>query len=247
MKLNVNIDHFATVRNARGNEYPSPIRAAIMAEEAGADGIVAHLREDRRHIRDEDIYELRKVVKGQFDLEMSLDEGIIEIALDVKPDLVTLVPEKREELTTEGGLDLGFSATRIEEAIKKFSGIGVPVSLFIEPDENVVRQAHKLGADMVELHTGHFADIFLMEGLSQKARGILESIKKSTLLAVELGMKVAAGHGLTLKNTKYLASIEEIYELSIGHALVSDAMFYGLENSVKMYKNEISKPENIKF
>lgn len=241
MKLNVNIDHFATLRNARGYHFPSPIKAAEIAEKAGAHGIVCHLREDRRHIRDEDVAELKKIVKGQFDFEISLAEEIVSIALETLPDLVTLVPEKREELTTEGGMDLGSTRKRLENVIPRFHEKGIKVSLFVEPSIKAIQEAKELGADMVEIHTGHYSDYHLKYGFNSHTDKQIEEFRSAAATAKELDLAVAAGHGLTLDNLSPIAAIKDIDELSIGHALVADSLFLGLEGAVKEYLRTINE------
>jgi len=239
MKLNVNIDHFATLRNARGNQYPDPIKAAMIAEDAGAHGIVCHLREDRRHIRDEDVSKLKSVVRGQFDFEISLAPEIIDIALRIKPDLVTLVPENRKELTTEGGIDIDKTRYRLIDVIPQFKEANIAVSLFVEPTPESVNYAKELQADMIELHTGHYADYHLKRGFDNYTDEYISRFRDAANRAKDVGIKVAAGHGLTLDNIAPIAAIKEIDELSIGHALIADAMFIGLDNAVKAYLTKI--------
>ncbi|MGE5480043.1 MAG: pyridoxine 5'-phosphate synthase [Chloroflexota bacterium] len=227
--LNVNIDHIATVRNARGGKEPDPVAAAIVAELAGASGIVAHLREDRRHINDRDLRMLREVVQTKLDLEMAANEEIIGIALETLPDLVTIVPEKRQELTTEGGLDVAAVQGSIKELCYKMHEKGIEVSLFVEPDERQIAASKACGADMVELHTGAYAN----------ARGKAEldlhfsKIARGAEFAAQHGLKVAAGHGLNYMNTKPVCSIYEIGELSIGHSVIARAQFVGLDRAVR--------------
>ncbi|MDC1068013.1 pyridoxine 5'-phosphate synthase [Candidatus Kapabacteria bacterium] len=239
--LNINIDHVATLRNARGEDEPSPILAAQLAEKAGATGIVCHLREDRRHIKDADVYNLKKVVKGQFDLEMALADDIVSLALDIKPDLITLVPEKREELTTEGGLNISKYYSEIGDVVSRMQRKGIKVSLFIEPDLESVKTSKKLGADLVELHTGKYANLF---STNQK-NDLLNDIRQAAILAKDLGLKVAAGHGLNYHNTQEIAEINEIDELSIGHSLISYSIFHGISKATKDMIQLIKKSTNL--
>lgn len=231
MILNVNIDHVATLRNARGGEEPNVVEAALIAEKAGAKGIVCHLREDRRHIRDEDVYELKKNIKTRLDLEMAMHNDIIEIALEVVPTLVTIVPEGRHELTTEGGLDVIAIQHNLLTLCEKMHKKGIEVSLFIEPDKTQVQLAKNVGADMVELHTGNYANLTEIN----RKNGELIRINEATLFAKSIGLKVAAGHGLTLENTPAIAKIREIDELSIGHSIISNSIKYGLSETVKKF------------
>lgn len=230
VRLHVNIDHIATLRQARGTTYPDPVWAASLCELAGADGITAHLREDRRHIQDRDIHVLRKTVRTLLNLEMAATDEMVGIALDVQPDIVTLVPEKREEQTTEGGLALGDERVRegLASAISRLKEGGVEVSLFIDPDHDSVKYSKQLGADMVELHTGDYCN-------APRAQQILE-IQRLAGAAVKAsggGMKVAAGHGLDYPNTEVVAAIPVVEELNIGHAIIARAALTGLEQAVR--------------
>ncbi|MCL4510392.1 MAG: pyridoxine 5'-phosphate synthase [Bacteroidetes bacterium] len=227
-RLSVNIDHVATLRQARGENEPDPVTAAHLAELAGAIGIVSHLREDRRHIQDNDVYLLRRTLKTKLDLEMAATEEIIKIALDVVPDLVTLVPEKRQELTTEGGLDVASQVSYLKEVTKRFHDKNILVSLFVNPNENQIKSANKAGADFVELHTGEYANAKGKDIEKELAR-----LKKAAKFAHKLNLKVNAGHGLNYRNLKPVAQIEEIEEFSIGHALISHALYVGMERAVK--------------
>ncbi len=227
-RLSVNIDHVATLRQARGENQPDPVTAALIAELAGASGIVSHLREDRRHIQDNDVYLLRKTLKTKLDLEMAATEEIINIALDVVPELVTLVPERRQELTTEGGLDVASDVSRFKEVTKRFHEKNIMVSLFVAPAENQIKAALKTGADFVELHTGEYANA---KGPAVEIQ--LDKLRKAARLAGRLGLKINAGHGLDYGNLKPVAMIDEIEEFSIGHALISHALFVGIERAVK--------------
>ncbi len=233
MQLLVNIDHVATLRNARGEGFPDPIEAAEVCEDAGAAGIVFHLRGDRRHIRDEDVYRLKKSVKGALDFEMAATEEMIEICNEIKPELCTLVPEGREELTTEGGLDMKKVYDDFENRVfPKFEGTGIKMSLFLDPNPEDIKLAHKLGADAIELHTGVFANAPDEESQNKE----LIRLRKGAELIHELGMTVNAGHGLNLDNLPLLIQeVPHLHDISIGHALVSKAVFWGLERTVKEY------------
>lgn len=231
-RLGVNIDHVATLRQARGGVDPDPLAAAVLVELAGADGLVVHLREDRRHIQDRDLHLLREITRTKLDLEMAADEGLVKIALTVKPDLVTLVPEKRQELTTEGGLDVSGQRERIERTVGLLHSGGIPVSLFVEPDLQQIKAAHKIAADFVELHTGRYANATR----SKEADAEYEAIAQAAKLAYKLGMGVNAGHGLNYRNVKRLTHIPEIVEYNIGHSIVARAVFVGLPQAVKEMK-----------
>lgn len=231
MILNVNIDHVATLRNARGGTEPEVLEAALIAESAGAQGIVCHLREDRRHIKDADVYTLKNNISTRLDLEMAMYDDIIAIALDVVPNLVTIVPEGRQELTTEGGLDVISVQHELITLCKKMHDKGIEVSLFIEPDKTAVEIAKSVGADMVELHTGTYANLTELS----RQNGELIRINEATLFADSIGLKVAAGHGLNLDNTANIAKIKQIHELSIGHSIISNSIKYGLEATVKKF------------
>jgi pyridoxine 5-phosphate synthase len=228
-KLGVNIDHIATIRQARRGEKPDPVYAAVICELAGCDSIVCHLREDRRHIQDRDVYLLKKVVKTRLNLEMALAEEIIKIALDVKPDQVTLVPEKREELTTEGGLDVVKNFEKIKNSVRRFKDAGIKVSLFIEPDEKQILTSKEVGADFIELHTGRYADAKTEE----EAVAELQKISKATEYGLSIGIRVNAGHGLDYHNTADICRIKGIEELNIGYSIIGRAVFVGLERAVK--------------
>jgi pyridoxine 5-phosphate synthase len=227
IRLHVNIDHVATVRNARGARYPDPVEAAFVCERAGADGITAHLREDRRHMLDRDIERLRESVATILNLEMAATDEMIGIAERVRPDVVTLVPERREERTTEGGLDVVSQRQRLGGVVSRARAAGIRVSLFIAPDETQVRASRELGVEQVELHTGEYCNASGQE----RARG-LARLASAAALADRLGLEVAAGHGLTRHNTPAVAAIPEVRELNIGHAVVADAIFTGLAGAV---------------
>jgi pyridoxine 5-phosphate synthase len=229
IKLGVNIDHIATLRQARGEFDPDPVMAARLCEQAGCDSIVAHLREDRRHIQDRDIVLLRKTVKGFFNLEMSVNPGIVKVALALKPHQATLVPERRQEITTEGGLDVVRHLKRVKKVSLTLLAKGIDVSLFIAPDKKQIDAAFSIGVKTIELHTGSYARAFAGRlGLDEFAR-----IKAMTLYARQLGMKVNAGHGLNYENTYAIARIKGMTELNIGHAIMSRAVFVGIKQAVR--------------
>lgn len=228
-KLGVNIDHVATLRQARRASFPDPILAAAICEEAGCDSIVAHLREDRRHINDSDIKRLKKAVKSRFNMEMSISQEIVDIACAVKPDQVTLVPEKREELTTEGGLNVKSHKARLREAVRKLTGCGIEVSLFIDADKDQIIQVPDLGVKVIEIHTGRFAEA---KSKIQVSR-CLKEIVKLTGFARGLGLRVNAGHGLNYDNTADVARIEGIDELNIGYSIICRSIFVGLRQAVE--------------
>lgn len=228
-KLGVNIDHVATIRQARGGAEPDPVAAAAIAELAGADGITIHLREDRRHIQDRDLKLLRQTVKTKLNLEMAATEEMIGIALAVKPDMCTLVPEKRQELTTEGGLDVRLHAQSMERSIARLQDGGIAVSVFIDPDPDQIKAAHKVGADYVEIHTGAFADASNWKVEEQE----LIKIENAVKLASRLGLGVNAGHGLNYTNIKKVTVFGGIEEFNIGHSIISRAVFAGLDRAVR--------------
>lgn len=226
--LGVNIDHIATLRNARGTKYPDPVHAADIAERAGADGITIHLREDRRHIQDRDVRLLRETLQTRMNLEMAVTDEMVEIALNIRPEYVCLVPEKREELTTEGGLDVLGQQDKVQAATQKLTAAGVRVSLFIDADREQIDAAKACGAPFVELHTGHYADAENEE----ERQAELKKISAAASYAADLGLTVNAGHGLTYHNVAAIAKIPEIYELNIGHSIMGRAMFDGLAQAV---------------
>ncbi len=229
MKLSINIDHIATLRQARGGTEPDPVAAAAICERSGADGIVCHLREDRRHIQDRDVRRLRESLKTKFDLEMSAAEEIVLIALRIVPDLVTLVPEKRQELTTEGGLDVIRYRAKLLNAVRRFHEKGILVSLFIDPVIHQVDAAKEIGSDMIEIHTGEYA-----EAVSDKTRKrLLKRIEEIAAYGKSLELGVNAGHGLNYHNVRPVARIPFIDEMSIGHAIVSRALSVGLVDAVR--------------
>ena len=230
-KLSVNIDHVATLRQARGTSYPDPVSAAVICELAGAHGITIHLREDRRHIQERDLEVLTKTCQTHLNLECACTAEMIDFALNYKPSLVTFVPEKREELTTEGGLDVIGNFDLIKNAIANLNGKGIPSSLFIDCDLDQIGAAKKSGAKMIELHTGPYAH---NSGPSE-----LDRLQKAASSASRMGLMVAAGHGLTEKNVSAVSKISEIQELNIGHGLVSLAVFVGLKEAVQIYLSEM--------
>ena len=227
--LAVNVDHIATIREARKASYPDPVAAALRAEMAGADGIVAHLREDRRHVNDRDVRLLREVIQTRFILEMAATEEMLAIALEVKPELVTLVPEKREEVTTEGGLDLIGAKAHIEAAIGRLKEGGLAVSIFIDADLDQIRMAREVGADFVEIHTGAFCDAETEDERQME----MERIKAAAKLAHELELGVNAGHGINYDSVKAFKEVPEIDEYSIGHSIVARASMVGMDQAVR--------------
>ncbi|WUR11439.1 pyridoxine 5'-phosphate synthase [[Empedobacter] haloabium] len=229
--LGVNIDHVATLRNARGTAYPDPIRAALLAEQAGADCITLHLREDRRHIKDADVVNLAPQLLTRMNLEAAVTQEMIDFACRIKPADVCLVPEKRTEITTEGGLDVVRFHAEVSKAVKQLQDEGIRVSLFIDADEAQIAAAADVGAPVIELHTGAYADA---EGAAQQEE--LERIKRGVRWGVQHGLKVNAGHGLHYTNVQAIAAIPDIAELNIGHAIVGHAVFVGWENAVREMK-----------
>jgi len=236
MRLGVNIDHVATLREARGGLEPEPTLAALIAQVSGADAIVAHLREDRRHINDEDVFLLKAVIKTRFNLEMSVAPEIVDIACKIKPDQATLVPERRQELTTEGGLDVVSNQNKINSTVKRLKGAGIEVSLFIDPLKKQIEAAKLSGALMVEFHTGSYANA---KNKSEKGKFIKE-LKNSVKLAKKLNLQVFAGHGLNYNNVSKVAEIKGIEELNIGHSIISRAVFAGLGVAIREMKDLIN-------
>jgi pyridoxine 5-phosphate synthase len=236
IRLGVNIDHVATLRNARGGEFPCPIAAAKLAKKSGADGITAHLREDRRHIRDADIFALKKEVKLPLNFEMAATDEMVKIALKVQPNAVCLVPEKRQELTTEGGLDVIKNQKNLSEIIKKLKAKKIRISLFINADLSQILAAKKVGADIIEIHTGKFCHL---KGEQQKVE--FKKIKEAAEYAEELDIECHAGHGLDFKTAKQIAKIPQIVELNIGHFLIGEAIFSGLESAIKKMLKQIKR------
>ena len=232
LTLGVNIDHIATIRQARRTVEPDPVAAAVLAELAGADGITTHLREDRRHIQDRDVRLLRQTVRTHLNLEMAATDEMVAIALDIKPDYVTLVPEKREEVTTEGGLDVAGQMSRMSEIVTKLQDSGIPVSLFIDPDSAQIEAAAKIQAKFIELHTGSYAEA-TDEASRQEELALLT---KGCENAIAAGIRVNAGHGLTYWNVYPVACIPGMEELNIGHSIISRAVLVGLERAVREMK-----------
>jgi pyridoxine 5-phosphate synthase len=230
--LGVNVDHIATLRQARGTSYPDPVYAASVAEHAGADGITVHLREDRRHIQDRDIHVLKQTLQTRMNFEMAVTDEMVAIACDVKPAFCCLVPEKREELTTEGGLDVVAQLDKVSRAVAKLSENGIEVSLFIDADKAQIDAALISKAAYIEIHTGHYAELLLEE--EQQVE--LERLTKGIKYAHSLGLKVNAGHGLNYHNVKAIASIQEVIELNIGHAIIARAVIDGLDKAVRDMK-----------
>jgi pyridoxine 5-phosphate synthase len=227
LELGINIDHVATLRNARGTVYPDPIKAAQLAEAAGADLITLHLREDRRHIKDADLLALRPLIKTRMNLECAVTPEMINIACKVRPHDVCLVPEKREEVTTEGGLDVIGHFEAVKAATKQLQAADIRVSLFIDPDNRQIQAAKDVGATVVELHTGRYADLFAAEQEIE-----LERIRKAAQFGKSIGLRVNAGHGLHEGNVMPIASITELSELNIGHAIVAEALFKGWQKAI---------------
>ncbi|GAB6067484.1 pyridoxine 5'-phosphate synthase [Methylothermus subterraneus] len=229
--LGVNIDHIATLRQVRRTSFPEPVQAALLAEQAGADGITAHLREDRRHIQDRDVRLLRQLIHTRLNLEMAITEEMLALAAEIRPHACCLVPEEREELTTEGGLDVIGRFERVRDACRRLSALGIQVSLFIDPEEAQVEAAHRAGAPVIELHTGRYAEA----GGSEQQRE-LAKLQAAAALGARLGLQVHAGHGIHYHNVQAIARIPEITELNIGHAIVARAVFTGLTEAVREMK-----------
>ncbi len=228
-RLGVNIDHVATVRQARGTMYPDPITAVGIVEMAGADGIVAHLREDRRHIQDRDLRLLKEVIQTRLNLEMAATEEMIRIALATKPSMVTLVPEKREELTTEGGLDVIKSFQSLKRAIQRLQKGGIPVSLFVDPRSDQIKASEGVGANVIEIHTGHYCDANTPAEADKELKKILDAVGEAS----HRDLKIAAGHGLNYVNVQRIAEIKQIEELNIGHSIIARAVLVGLDRAVR--------------
>jgi pyridoxine 5-phosphate synthase len=228
-RLGVNIDHVATLRQARGVMYPDPVTAAGIVELAGADGIVCHLREDRRHIQDRDLQLLREVVQTRLNLEMAATEEMIRIALNAKPNIVTLVPERRVELTTEGGLDVIKFFPSLKKAIQRLQKGRIPVSLFVDPNPSQIKASGKVGTDAVEIHTGHYCDVRTRADADEEFKKIIDAVGEAS----RLNLQIAAGHGLNYVNVKRIAEIKEIEEFNIGHSIVARAVLVGLDQAVR--------------
>ncbi|WBF65712.1 MAG: pyridoxine 5'-phosphate synthase [Candidatus Kinetoplastibacterium crithidii] len=240
IELGINIDHVATLRQQRNTYYPDPLAAALLAEKAGADLITLHLREDRRHIQDKDVFNIRANIVGKMNLECAITKEMLNIAVKARPDIVCLVPERRQELTTEGGLNIINSSEVVFNAVKFLQSNGVRVSIFIDPDINQIYEAKRIGADAVELHTGRYAEVC---NCNERDREI-DRLKKSVDMALSLGLKVNAGHGLHYDNIKNILIINGISEFNIGHSIISRAIFNGLFSAVKEMKDLIN---TIKF
>ncbi len=239
MKLGVNIDHIATIREARKTNEPEPVYAALLVQEALADSITVHLREDRRHIQDRDVYQIKEIIKIGLNLEMSLNDEIVNIAMDVKPNQATLVPEKRQEITTEGGLDVVSEFDRVSRVVEKLKSKNIFVSLFIDPIEKQILKSKQSGAEAIELHTGAYAN-----AKTDKERVIeLNRLKDAAKYAESLGLFVHAGHGLTYENVKPVAAIKEITELNIGHSIIAKSVFTGLKEAVKIMRGLIQEAQ----
>lgn len=238
LRLGVNIDHVATLRQARRAAWPEPVQAALVAEQAGADGITAHLREDRRHIQDRDIRLLRDMIHTRLNLEMAVTEEMIRIAREVRPGACCLVPEKREELTTEGGLDVAGHFEKVRAACEELGGAGVEVSLFIDADERQIEAAVKSGAPVIELHTGHYADAATPETRERE----FARLRQAALLAAGAGLQVNAGHGLHYHNVEAICAIPSLVELNIGYAIIARALLTGLETAVRDMKRLMQRP-----
>lgn len=230
--LGVNIDHVATVRNARGTQYPDPIHAAFLAEQAGADGITVHLREDRRHITDRDVKLLRQMLQTRMNLEMAITDEMVNIACQIKPQFCCLVPERREEVTTEGGLDVVGQQALVATAVKRLAEAGITVSLFIAPNDKQIDAAVEIGAPFIEIHTGAYADA----NSELKQEEEFKRIKQAVSYATAKKLKVNAGHGLTYHNVQRIAQLPDIYELNIGHAIIGRALFSGIAMAVSDMK-----------
>ncbi len=234
MKLGVNLDHIGTIREVRKAKEPDPVQAALLAELGGADGITVHLRGDKRHIKERDVELLRKVVKTRLNLEMAATEQAAELALRFMPDQATLVPERREEVTTEGGLDVILQGEFIKPQISNLLSAGIEVSIFVDPDPDQVRACAKVGVRAIEINTGKYAD-------GENPERELENIEKSAKLACKLGLRVLAGHGLNYRNVTPIVRVEEIEELNIGHSIISRAVYVGLERAVREMKELVGK------
>jgi pyridoxine 5-phosphate synthase len=240
LRLGVNIDHVATIRNARGGRHPDPVRAARVAVAAGADGITAHLREDRRHIRDEDIARLKAEIDKPLNFEMAATDDMIAIALRTGPHAACLVPERRAERTTEGGLDVHGQRSHVENAVRTLGDAGIRVSLFIAADRVQVEAAHAVGAPVIELHTGAWCDA-LAAGDADVAAREFERIRIAVAFAKTLGLEVHAGHGLDYASAETIASLPEIAELNIGHFLIGEAVFVGLDNAIRTMRDAMDR------
>ena len=233
IRLGVNIDHVATVRNARGENYPSPLRAALFAQKSGADSVTIHLREDRRHINDSDLKEIKSKLKIPFNLEIAATNEMLKIALKRKPPFICIVPEKRQEITTEGGLNLNFKKNFLKKIINKLKKNQSRVSLFVEPNLNDIKESKKMNADCIEIHTGKFCNLV---NKNKNYKNELKRIKTAVTFGNSLGLEVHAGHGLTYKSAKILANISGIKEFNIGHFLIGESIFVGLNKTIKNFR-----------
>ena len=238
LRLGVNIDHVATVRNARGELYPSPLRAALLAQKNGADSVTIHLREDRRHINEQDLRKIKNKLKIPLNLEIAATEEMLKIALKSKPSFICIVPEKRKEVTTEGGLNLNYNKKFLKIIIKKLKENKSRVSLFIEPNEKDIIESKNLNADCVEIHTGKLCNLINKKKNYLKE---LKKIKKAVKLGNKLGLEVHAGHGLTFHSSKILSNVKGIQEFNIGHFLIGEAIFVGLSKAIKLFKKILKK------
>ena len=241
IRLHINVDHVATVRNARGTSYPDPLDAARACLDAGADGITAHLREDRRHITDDDVKRLRAMLRATFNLEMAATPEMVDIALATKPDVVTLVPERRQERTTEGGLAVAGAGDDLRRHVDALRAADIKVSLFIAPDVAEVEASHALGVEQIELHTGEYAHAFARGAGGDDTKRELSRLSASADKGKALGLEVAAGHGLTRANVVALVAIEPIVELNIGHAIIADALMMSMSGAVRAMSEAIAK------
>ena len=238
IKLGVNIDHVATIRNARGESYPDPLRAAMIAQESGANSITIHLREDRRHIRDYDLRNIKKKLRIPLNLEIAPTNEMLKIALKYKPNYVCIVPEKRSEITTEGGLNLNKKRNSLKKIIYKLKKNNIRVSLFIEPKLFDIAVSKKLGADCVELHTGRYCNLY---NNSKKTKSAFMKLKSSSIFAKKIGLRVHAGHGLSYQTAQKISKIKYISELNIGHFIIAESVFVSLKNSIKKFKKIMNR------
>jgi len=236
-RLGVNVDHVSTLRQSRRTTYPDPVLAAMLAELAGADQITIHLREDRRHIQERDLAVLRKTVQTRLNLEMAATQEMVKIAFETKPDTCTLVPERREELTTEGGLDVAANRDALRKVVKTLKDAEIKVSIFVDPDMDQIRAAHRVEADVVEIHTGRYADARLAQDRRRELARVVDTAKA----AAKLGLEVAAGHGLNYQNVLPVAAVPEIEELNIGHAIVGHAIMVGMERAVREMRELLAR------
>ena len=237
-RLGVNIDHVATIRNARGENYPNPLKAALLAQKFGADSITIHLREDRRHIKDEDLKEIKKKLKIPLNLEMAPTKAMLKISLKYKPKYVCIVPEKRKEITTEGGLNLRKNSSLIRKIIRELKKKNIRTSLFIEPNIKDIKIAKKIQADCIEIHTGKICNLY---NKKKNIKNEIKKIKKAVNYANHIGLEVHAGHGITFSSAKILSKIKGIREFNIGHFLIGESIFIGIRDSIKKFKKILNK------